>query len=207
MSLKFPISLVGKRGEESPYEGLPCADLIVDPSLTYLFNTSCVFRDSISGDIPYRWKFLDGVSSRLYIGTSCSVLVEGCFYGSKIADSLVIPENVTTIGQGAFFNINALSSLSFVGNGIKDIGILAFQGSTISGTLTIPSSITHIRDRAFRSCNNISRVEILAVNAPVIGSNYTFDMTGITEIHVPSNATGYAASYQGKTVVYDLPAG
>ena len=205
MALNFPISSAGKRGEPWYYEGQACADSIVDPSLNYLFSLSCVFRDSISGDIPYRWKFLEGVSSRLYIGTSCNVIGRESFYGGQIA-SLIIPENVSVIGQGAFFN-STVSSLSFLGSGIEDIGVLAFQGSPIAGTLTIPSSIIQIRDRAFRSCNNISRVEILAVNAPVIGSAFTFDMTGITEIHVPSNATGYAASYQGKTVVYDLPAG
>ena len=214
MALKFPISLVGKNIRGYEYNE-PCADYITDPALTHVFYNNCTIEATYEGTLPTNkyhsslsgqyWKF----TKRLYFGTSCTNTGYQTFYGnSNLYGNLIFPENVETIGYQCFFNAYNVSGITFLGNGIKRILGLAFQGlNKVTGTLYIPSSIEEIHDRAFR-LTTFNRIEIHAVVAPTIGANLTFsNMPNVTEIHVPSNATGYAASYNGLTVVYDLPAG
>ena len=75
-----------------------------------------------------------------------------------------------------------------------------------SGTLTIPSRVSTINSQAFQECTGFSRIEIRRATAPIIQTLAFEAMTGVSpaEIHVPVGATGYAASYDGFTVVKDL---
>jgi hypothetical protein len=72
--------------------------------------------------------------------------------------------------------------------------------------LTIGNSITTIIDGAFNNCSGFTRININKSVAPTINSLAFNGMTGVSPavIHVPVGATGYAASYSGLTVVYDL---
>jgi hypothetical protein len=215
MSLKFPISLVGKRIKGYEYNE-PCADSITNPALTHVFYNNCAVEATYEGQLPsqqYDVRILGGsnFAKRLYIGTSCEHTGSYTFYGdNQLYGNLIFPENVKTIGYQCFFNTTKITSVQFLGSGVTTILGLAFQGCTsVTGTLSIPSSIETIQDRAFRF-TTFNRIEIHAVVAPTIGANFTFaEMPNVSDgsIHVPSNATGYAASYNGLTVVYDLPAG
>jgi hypothetical protein len=72
--------------------------------------------------------------------------------------------------------------------------------------LDIPSSVTTIQTKAFENCTGFTRININKSVAPTIGVNVFLAMTGVSPavIHVPVGATGYAASYNGLTVVKDL---
>ena len=214
MSLNFPISLVGKREAQGYEYTEPCADSITDPALTHVFySASCTIEATYEGTPPsnqYNVRNLGGsnFNKRVYFGTSCTHTGGYTFYGdAQLYGNLIFPENVEIIGYQCFFNCTKIAGVTFLGNGLRRILGLAFQGVKATGTLSIPSSIEDIQGRAFRF-STFNRIEIHAVQAPTISTTFTFaEMPNVTEIHVPSNATGYAASYNGLTVVYDLPAG
>ena len=139
--------------------------------------------DQVQGDIPDNWKNFGGIK-QLQIGSSCTSIGSNAFYNcSQMNCANLVPNSVTTIGDNAFYN-----------------------GSGLTGTLNISENITSIGSNAFYFCNNITRVEIHATTAPTIGSFAFYGMSGVSpaEIHVPAGATGYAASYDGLTVVADL---
>ena len=139
--------------------------------------------DQVQGDIPDNWKSGGGIK-QLQIGSSCTSIGSNAFYNcSQMNCANLVPNSVTTIGDNAFYN-----------------------GSGLTGTLNISENITSIGSHAFYFCNNITRVEIHATTAPTIGSFAFYGMSGVSpaEIHVPAGATGYAASYDGLTVVADL---
>lgn len=140
-------------------------------------NTSVY--DQIEGDIPDFWRQFYGVKSVL-IGTSCTSIGINAFRSTGLTGSLVIPDSVITIK------------------------LQAFQYCLFSGTLAIGNSIANIGATAFYD-NNFTRIEIHATTAPTIGTNaFASISTTDGKIHVPAGATGYSASYDGLTVVYDL---
>ena len=143
----------------------------------------------------------------LSIGTGLTTLGNGAFNDcSGFTGTLTIPNTVTgTLGASAFFGCSGFTALS-IGTGITTIGSSAFAYcSGFTGTLTIPSNVTTINSSAFFGCSGFTRIEIDNATAPTIGINaFASVAPSDGNIHVPAGATGYAASYDGYTVVYDL---
>ncbi len=81
------------------------------------------------------------------IETATNTLVKGC-------KSTTIPNGVTSIGDGAFSECSALTSLT-IPNSVTDIGGGAFFYCTALISLTIPNSVKTIGDAAFQNVPNI----------------------------------------------------
>ena len=149
-----------------------------------------------------------GLTGSLTIPNSVTTIGVNAFQGcSGLTGSLTIPNSVTSIGAGAFGSCAGLTGSLTISNSITSIGNNAFINcSGFTGSLTIPNSVTSIGDEAFSSCSGFTRIDINKSVAPTIGSNAFFNMTSVSPavIHVPVGATGYAASYNGLTVVKDL---
>ena len=89
MSLKFPISLVGKRGSAGLFTS------------TRLYDNSDNVLVELDGDIPDFWNDYNTPynAARLEIGSSCTSIGSNAFYYSdSLTGSLVIPDSVTSIG-------------------------------------------------------------------------------------------------------------
>lgn len=67
--------------------------------------------------------------------------------GEKITN-LVIPENITSIGDGTFMGFSGMTSVT-IPNNITSIGKDAFHGCDGLTSITIPNSVTSIGNRAF----------------------------------------------------------
>ncbi|EAX87538.1 Leucine Rich Repeat family protein [Trichomonas vaginalis G3] len=80
---------------------------------------------------------------------------EWAFIGSNFK-SIVIPDTVTNIHEGAFFACSSLNSI-VIGTGLKAISNYCFRRTNIS-SITIPSGITTIGIYAFDGCNNLKEV-------------------------------------------------
>lgn len=176
---------------------------------------------NLAGDITFPSGFVSGA----YFGrqganfdsmtfsegiTTISPLMFLQYAGNKQID-LVMPSTLLSIGDEGF---NASGTTAWgelhLNEGLQTIGQQVWRDTRIgrNQTLVIPSTVTSIGRWSF-SGSKFNRIEIKAVQAPVIGSTQFDGMTEVTDgsIHVPSNATGYPASIDGFTVVYDLPAG
>jgi hypothetical protein len=91
-----------------------------------------------------------------------------------------------------------------VHSGVTSLGSSAFSNTTAMTSCTLPATVTSIGSYAFYYASSLSTLNILATTAPTFGSNVFFQVNSLTEIHVPTGATGYPASIEGKTVVFDL---
>ena len=74
-------------------------------------------------------------------------------------NELVIPEDVTSIGDNAFFNCSGLKSVTIL-NSVTSIGNNAFQGCLGLTSVTIPNSVTSIGSNAFYGCSGLTSVTI-----------------------------------------------
>ncbi len=70
-----------------------------------------------------------------------------------------IPENVTSIGIGAFGSCTSLTSV-YIGDGVTTIGVDAFYNCGSLTSVDIPDSVTAIGKYAFARCRSLTSVDI-----------------------------------------------
>ncbi len=88
--------------------------------------------------------------------------------GGKVGN-YTIPNSVTSIGLGAFFDCSTLTDVS-IPNSVTNIGVQAFDTCFRLTSATIPSSVTSIGDEAFRACTSLTNV-FFQGNAPSADSS------------------------------------
>ena len=83
------------------------------------------------------------------------------FAGNTTVKSILIPETVTAIGQGAFENCVELESVNLPGK-IKAIEPFAFNGCKKLKEMAIPAGVYRIGEKAFADCVSIESIVIPA---------------------------------------------
>lgn len=111
----------------------------------------------------------DGVSITQYTGAGVNVIVpetlggkkvlrigEGAF-GNGTLQSISLPSGVTTIGLGAFYLCENLTTIALP-NALTVIGEGAFLSCTSLTDITLPNSVTTIESSAFTGCKSLTRI-------------------------------------------------
>ena len=95
----------------------------------------------------------------LTIGTGLKTITDSSFYSHNIKN-LVIPDNITTIEDGAFWDDIGyeLTSVTF-GKNLKTIGKDAFRNNSLT-SLVIPNSVTKLDQRAFYNKGTLKDISI-----------------------------------------------
>ncbi|MDD7355261.1 MAG: leucine-rich repeat domain-containing protein [Oscillospiraceae bacterium] len=81
------------------------------------------------------------------------------YYPTAKKGSYVIPDGVTVIESGAFFNCTELTNIS-IPDGVKTIGSSAFALCEKLSNVTLPDSVTTIGDHAFNKCSGLTSINI-----------------------------------------------
>ena len=79
--------------------------------------------------------------------------------GELLQGELVIPDGTKKIGAYAFYNCDALTSVT-IGNSVTSIGWSAFEGCSGLTSVTIPDSVTSIGSSAFSGCSGLRSITI-----------------------------------------------
>ena len=111
------------------------------------------------------------------------------YYCSGLSGNLTLPEGLKRIGNSAFIGCENLTGELKLPESLAEIGAGAFYGcSGFTGDLTIPSGITEIPDNAFYSCYGFDGKLNIPQSVTSIG-NYAFiscySLTG--ELTLPEN--------------------
>ena len=93
------------------------------------------------------------------IPNSVTSIGDGAFSWCKSLQSVTIPNSVTSIGDGAFSSCKSLQSIT-IPNSVTSIGDGAFSSCKSLQSITIPNSVTKIGDYAFLSCESLQSVTI-----------------------------------------------
>ena len=91
------------------------------------------------------------------IETATNTLVAGC-------QNTMIPNNVTSIGVGAFEGCEELHSIN-IPNNILKIATYAFFGCSKLISITIPNSVTFIGQNAFGNCDALVSITVDSTNS------------------------------------------
>ena len=109
------------------------------------------------------------------------------YLNGELATDVVIPDSVTSIGDGAFRNCTSLTSVT-IPDSVTSIGWYAFYNCPSLKSVTIGNSVTSIGDVAFAGCNSLTSVT-LGNSVTSIGS-YAFDgCTSLTSVTIPDSVT------------------
>lgn len=103
--------------------------------------------------------------------------------GEEVKD-LIIPDNATIIGDGAFIGCSSITSLS-IPNSVTSIGIKSFFGCTNITSVNIPESVKTIGDMAFSGCNLTSLT--IGNGVTSIGYKAFVDCSGLTRLSIPNS--------------------
>lgn len=88
------------------------------------------------------------------IRTGTNELVSGC-------QNTTIPDDVTTIGNNAFYYCTNMTGELSIPNSVTAINEYAFEScSGLTGTLTIPNTVTELGESAFAYCSGFNGISI-----------------------------------------------
>lgn len=190
MSLKFPVSLVGKSSSGGDI-----------PPATSLYDSSDNLLVSLQGDIPDYWNDDDTPydAQRLEIGTSCTSIGRDAFnFSTSLQGTIEIPDSVSYIGPGAFATcLNIGGDLILLEN-LVTIGFQAFRNLNIVDKIVLPKSITNIGSRVFENCNDFTALYTNVNTAAWTSINALNLTTALNTIYVGPDVVGtYTSNFQG----------
>ena len=91
---------------------------------------------------------------------NCNAIIESATNRLIAGCSLTtIPNDVTSIGNGAFKGCSSLQSI-VIPDGVTSIGHSAFDGCKSLQTIVIPNGVTNIEDYSFRNCISLKSIVI-----------------------------------------------
>ena len=122
---------------------------------------------------------------------SISIIPDFCFYKCQFIESLIIPSNVSEIGQSAFDDCLSLRVLK-IANGPANIRDCAFRNCESLKAISIPSSVVKIGVSAFLSCVSLKTVG-LAYGITSIGESAFKCCSSLETINFPDSITEIGA--------------
>ena len=126
-------------------------------------------------------QFVDITSNPMYYA-------DNLYIKGDLVTDLVIPDNVTSIGNYTFYNCSGFTSVT-ISDSVTSIGNQAFYNCSGLTSIAIPSSVTSIGSNAFCGCTSL-----ISITIPFVGSNA--DGTGATNFEYifgsPVGLHGYA---------------
>ncbi|WP_299229437.1 leucine-rich repeat protein [uncultured Bacteroides sp.] len=120
----------------------------------------------------------------------------GAFYNCAALTSIELPASLTSIGNYAFGLCSALTSIELPAS-LTSIGMNAFRDCTSLTSIELPDGMTSIGNFAFYYCTALTSVTSRADTPPTPGRSIFHGCTALTNIYVP--ATSVDAYKQAST--------
>ena len=146
MGITLPSSLK-VIGEEAFRRCLSLTSISIPSSVTYIGRNAFLYCEGLSyaefGSIEQL--------CRISIESNPLNYAHRLYISGKEVKNLVIPEDVTSIGQHAFCGCTGLTSIN-IPSSVTSIGDCAFEGCTGLTSINIPESVTNIKRSTFSDC-------------------------------------------------------
>ncbi len=120
------------------------------------------------------------------IPNTTTSIVDYAFYECDNITSVIMGENVESIGSRAFYGCSKLANVT-MSSKLTSIGEYAFYYSLLE-TVTIPEGVTSIETNTFAYCHKLTSVT-LPDSITSISTRAFFDCDALTSITIPENVT------------------
>ncbi len=111
------------------------------------------------------------------------------YLNGELVTELVIPEGVTSIGDGAFYGCSRLASIN-IPESVTSIGMFAFSDCSSLTSITLPASVTSVGEYAFYKCSSLASVTIPENSQLTSIGNRAFEYcSSLTSINIPNGVT------------------
>ena len=135
----------------------------IHAEITWNLSEDGTLTISGTGDIPGSagapWFSRSYEIKKVIIKDGVTNIGNNAFFDYPALTSVEIPNSVTSIGESAFFLCTSLTSVT-IGNSLTRIGNRAFGTCTALLSVEFPNSVTSIGDWAFESCVALTSITI-----------------------------------------------
>lgn len=115
------------------------------------------------------------------------VIGDDAFKNNLNITNVTIPNSVTSIGNGAFYNCDYITQIIFEENSVvESIGNYTFYGCGRLTDIIIPNSVTNIGENAFENCVSLINVTI-PDSVTNIGNSAFYKCRDLENINLPNN--------------------
>lgn len=154
---------------------------------------SCVWKLYLGRNLNNVYGYSDGMFSEshglkeLVISENVTEIGDNAFFWCSSLEKVVLPKSITHIGMWAFGYCEKLSSI-MLQEGLKTIDRSAFYNCSSLKEISIPSTVTNIGDYTFSGCKNLSLVQ-LPENLSSISTGLFEECESLVNIEIPHNVT------------------
>lgn len=124
-------------------------------------------------------------ASEIVVPNEVTSIGFGAFGGCRGLRKIVLPNSVTRIENRAFINCTDLAEI-VLPESLTHIGESAFEGCTSLTEITLPKGITRVCDSLFSGCKKLSRI-FLPEGVTRIGTNAFLRCESLTRIDIPES--------------------
>ena len=137
------------------------------------------------GEVP--WSHLSSDIKTILLPEGMTSIGDGAFSRCIALKTISIPNSVKTIGYAAFTSCDSLTFINF-GTNITHIGPVAFAGCSAITILNIPNSVTSIGADAFLYCSSLTSVAI-PNSVTSIGGGAFSGCSSLTSVAIGNSVT------------------
>ena len=152
-------------------------------SPNFIYEDDVLFNINKSEIISFRNQKIESY----IIPDSVTSIGDGAFSSCTSLSSIVIPDSVPSIGDWAFSDCTSLSNI-VIPNSVTSIGEGAFSSCTSLSDIVIPDSVTRIGNLAFSNCTSLSNI-VISDSVTNIGDDVFYQCSSLTSVVIPNSVT------------------
>ena len=179
VTIKGNLSYVSNRVFESCTS---LKQLVFEGAVTNIYSTY------ISGE--YRGVFPGSGLTNIIFKKKVRLIDDGAFYNSKQLQTLILEDDVGTVGSNVFLGCDQLANIYFQGQ-LTSVSSRAFAELKQLQTMVLPRGLEKIEELAFQNCSNLKEVIFLGDTPPIKPTTIFLDCPDDLIVKIPQVAPAW----------------